>query len=318
MSVENVQRRQLKGNVMTYNGASPDDRAFQISAHNQSRHVAQPHSGQRRLCLESLERRDLLAGIPIISEFMAKNDGFFEDGDGNAPDWIEIQNVGDQTLDLAGYHLTDKPRNLTRWTFPNVTVEAGAYLVVFASGQETDDYVDAQGNLHTNFSLSSNGEYLALVDPHGMIVSQLGDSIYPAQHSNLSYGVAQKENWVLEQSDVFYWAPSDGMVDEVWNQPGFDALGHGFLQGKAALGYERGSLASIYSFQDEFTTPLPDESFSVYARIEFELQDVSDIHALSLRMRYDDGFIAYLNGVQVASANAPDTGGLDVASDKPP
>lgn len=142
--------------------------------------------------LETLENRHLLAGIPTITEFMAKNNGLYEDGDCRATDWIEIKNVGDEAVDLAGYRLTDTPRNLGRWTFPSVTVEPGAHLVVFASGQDTDAYVDSVGNLHTNFKLGANGEYLALSAPDGTILTQYGtsDTEYPAQRFNVSYGVA--------------------------------------------------------------------------------------------------------------------------------
>jgi hypothetical protein len=44
---------------------------------------------------------------------------------------------------------------------------------------------------------------------------------------------------------------------------------------------------------------------SVYLRVPFSLQDSSGVGALSLSMRYNDGFIAYLNGVEVARRNAP-------------
>src|SRR5205814_1947069 len=44
---------------------------------------------------------------------------------------------------------------------------------------------------------------------------------------------------------------------------------------------------------------------SAFIRIPFEVTDPSAIQFLTLRMKYDDGFIAYLNGSQVASANAP-------------
>ena len=46
------------------------------------------------------------------------------------------------------------------------------------------------------------------------------------------------------------------------------------------------------------------------ARFEFEMAAQSTLDALgalNLRMQYDDGFAAYLNGVKVASANAPDS-----------
>ena len=115
-----------------------------------------------KLGVETLEQRRLLAGVPMITEFMAQNNGFHEDGDCGAPDWIEIKNVGDEAIDLKGYRLTDQPSNPARWVFPSVTVEPSAHLLVFASGQVENDYVDAAGNLHTNFKLSANGEYLAL------------------------------------------------------------------------------------------------------------------------------------------------------------
>src|SRR5688500_19861072 len=38
------------------------------------------------------------------------------------------------------------------------------------------------------------------------------------------------------------------------------------------------------------------------------LHDALPISALTLRMRYDDGFIAYINGRLVANDNAPDPG----------
>lgn len=141
--------------------------------------------------MESLEQRCLLAGAATITEFMAKNDGFLEDGNGDTPDWIEIQNIGDAPLDLAGYRLTDDHNELSRWVFPQVIVDPGGLIVVFASGQETNDYQDAQGNYHTNFKLASDGEYLALVAPDGTILSEYGsgDANYAPQTSNVSYGI---------------------------------------------------------------------------------------------------------------------------------
>src|SRR5690606_11446062 len=44
---------------------------------------------------------------------------------------------------------------------------------------------------------------------------------------------------------------------------------------------------------------------SVYQRIEFNVVDPATLGALWLDMQYNDGFVAYLNGSKVASANAP-------------
>jgi hypothetical protein len=53
---------------------------------------------------------------------------------------------------------------------------------------------------------------------------------------------------------------------------------------------------------------------SAYARFPFTLSRASDITQLTLRMRYDDGFAAYVNGAPVASANAPETLAWDSAA----
>ena len=48
---------------------------------------------------------------------------------------------------------------------------------------------------------------------------------------------------------------------------------------------------------------------SLWIRIEFTLEEeyVGVFNSLTLRMQYEDGFVAYLNGEKVASRNAPDT-----------
>ena len=77
----------------------------------------------------------VFAAEPIISEFMPDNARVLADEDGHFSDWIEIHNPGDSAINLAGYYLTDDPQLLTKWRFPSVSLPAGGYLVVFASGK---------------------------------------------------------------------------------------------------------------------------------------------------------------------------------------
>jgi hypothetical protein len=126
-----------------------------------------------------------ILGAPQITEFMADNETGLRDEDGQFSDWIEIHNPDATPLSLAGYHLTDNPGNLNKWSFPAVTINPGAYLVVFASSKNR---INPAGQLHTDFSLSSSGEFLALVSPNGTtIVSSFGPR-YPEQFMNESYG----------------------------------------------------------------------------------------------------------------------------------
>lgn len=75
---------------------------------------------------------------PIISEFMAQNNTGLRDENLNAVDWIEIHNPDAKDIDLAGYALTDSKDDLEKWKFPAVTIPAGGYLLVFASGIERE------------------------------------------------------------------------------------------------------------------------------------------------------------------------------------
>ena len=46
-------------------------------------------------------------------------------------------------------------------------------------------------------------------------------------------------------------------------------------------------------------------STSLYSRITFNAANLASLTSLTLRMQYDSGYVAYLNGVEIASRNAP-------------
>ena len=129
---------------------------------------------------EQLEPRLMLAAQPIISEFMASNNGSIQDGFGKHSDWIELTNAGDTPVNLQGYYLSDSVSNLTKWSFPASTIlNPGQYLIVFASGNNT---VDPLGYYHTNYKLDADGEHVVLAAPDQTILSQFSTdgSSYPA------------------------------------------------------------------------------------------------------------------------------------------
>ena len=119
-----------------------------------------------------------------INEFIALNESTLADEDGTYADWIELYNEGTADQSLAGWCLTDDPAEPGKWIFPDVTLPAGGYLLVFASGK--DRHI-AGYELHTGFSLDGDGEYLALVSPAGNPVSAF-DPAFPIQQTDLSYG----------------------------------------------------------------------------------------------------------------------------------
>ncbi len=138
-------------------------------------------------------------GSARINEFMASNATIIDSNIGpdiTSPDWIEIHNPNSEDVNLAGWYLTDSAGNLDKWPLPNVTMGPDEYLLVFASNQDANDYVDPNGYYHTNFNLDEKGEYLALVDPNGIVVQEFNDYEYnagkfgfPPQRTDVSYGI---------------------------------------------------------------------------------------------------------------------------------
>ena len=122
-----------------------------------------------------------LAQTPIITEFMASNDQVLLAGRGESSDWIEIHNPHEIAIALGGYLLRDDD---TDWPFPEVSLGAEEFLVIFASGAGEND---PEGSLHTSFGLAKDGESIALVNPIGEIVSSFMD--VPPQRTDISYGL---------------------------------------------------------------------------------------------------------------------------------
>ena len=142
---------------------------------------------RRRLGLEPLESRLLLADGPLITELMAANQGGLRDDDRDSSDWIELHNPTAQAVDLEGWYLTDRADELTRWQLPAVGLAPGQYLVVFASGK---DRTDPKAALHANFKLDADGEFLAMVRPDGISIGCQFAPGFPAQRADISYGLA--------------------------------------------------------------------------------------------------------------------------------
>ncbi|MDB4393530.1 lamin tail domain-containing protein [bacterium] len=134
---------------------------------------------------------DVDPSTPRINEFSADTaaDGLLDE-DGDTEDWIEIYNPGPNAADLSTFYLTDDITALSKWAIPAVVMQPDTYLIIFASGK---DRAVAGNELHTNFRLSANGEYLALTRDDGsggFTVAGEFSPVYPSQEEGFSYGFA--------------------------------------------------------------------------------------------------------------------------------
>jgi len=238
----------------------------------------------------------LPAAGPRINEFMAANSHTLVDEDGDRSDWIEIHNPDPTPVNLNGWHLSNQSTNLTQWIFPNVTVPANSYLLVFASGK--DRRVVGQP-LHTNFRLSDAGEFLALVQPDGTTVAHSLNP-FPAQSPDISYGLGLNiiyETLLAEGAPAKALIPVDGALGLAWTQLGFDDSA--WLSGTTGIGYDYPGYVGLD------VGAMYNVNQTVYARVPFTVTNPAAYQFLTLRLRYEDGVIVWLNGTQIIADNAP-------------
>ena len=242
----------------------------------------------------------------IISEFMAINGSKAPleprellDEDGDSSDWIEIYNPTNAAINLEGWYLTDEANNLTRWRLPSVLIQPGQFKIVFASGKDRDDPDD---ELHTSFKLTGSTGFLALIKPDGETIEHAYE--YPQQFGNFSYGLSNSmanlatETTLIEESaSATALIPTDDSLGLSWTEPSFDDSQ--WRSGSTGVGYDYTGLVGLN------VSAMRNVNQTVYIRIPFIVENVSVIDELTLRMKYEDGFVAYLNGRELGSDNSP-------------
>ena len=189
-------------------------------------------------------------GLPetvIINEVSSSN-STFDDEDGDSPDWIELYNNSDSTVDLTGWSISDDSLLPAKWVFPATSMAPNSYLRIWASDKDR----------------AGSGTYKTLVTK--------GDAFrYIIPSSNPS------NSWI-----------NQGFNDSSWQQ------------GVGGFGYKNNGVIN------NITTTVPSGTNSVYVRKSFTVNDLAIMDQLLLDIDYDDGFVAYINGVEVARANMVD------------
>lgn len=261
---------------------------------------------KRRIAeIDQLESRRLLA--VVINEILAGNGAGIRDVDGDRSDWIELHNNGIAPVDIGGYYLTDDSALLTKWQFPATILPAGGYLLVFAS--DKNRAVSGQ-ELHTNFKLTGAGEYLALVDSNGTTVLD-SHNPFPNQKDDVSYGPGTStsstanETLVGASTTVKAISPTaeNAAVDDNWRNIVFDDST--WAAGTRSVGFDRDGTNDFgpYIGLNLNTTQMPDTRFSSYIRFPFNISNPQQLTSLTMNLRFDDGFIAYLNGREILRRN---------------
>jgi len=176
----------------------------------------------------------------LLNEFCPVNQEF-KDEFNKSPDWIELYNKGNNTLNLSGMKISDRPDFEEAWQFENVEIAPQSHLLLFASGKDRKDIFSYQTIIQ------------------------------------------ESDNWK-------YYIPSVN-IGSSWRN--YDYADNSWSSGISGFGYG----------DSDDNTIIPNGTRAVFLRKKFEVSDLSELKEVLLHVDYDDAFIAYINGVEVARAN---------------
>ncbi len=149
-------------------------------------------------------------------------------------DWIELYNNDNSAKDIGGYYLSDDVNNSRKWKIPSGTmIGSKDYLLIWADKEDT--------GLHTNFSLSADGEIVTLSDLNGNIV----DSVeFDKQRSDVSCSKINDKIYYMKPTP----ANANGIAHgELWSskKPDF-SLQSGFYDGTQTIELTQKKQGAIY------------------------------------------------------------------------
>lgn len=104
-----------------------------------------------------------LAGKLVINEICSSNKTIQADKKGEYPDWLEIMNTSDETVQLDGIGLSKNEEEPYSLTMPKMTLAPGTFLIVFCNKNEKAGLHDS--NVYAPFNIGADGETLYLTAP---------------------------------------------------------------------------------------------------------------------------------------------------------
>ena len=197
-----------------------------------------------------------------------------------ASDWVEIYNSTGSAVSLAGYGISNNPKNPAKWVFPDISIEPGEYLLLYATGSADKAQ---KKNLKLNFNISSTGETLFFFDPNGKLIDKLSAG---RMKSGQSYGRDGSDN-------RFYYAePTPGAqngkgYEGITQLPAFSVT-PGIYDNAVTVAITAGEGETI-RYTTDCTTP--NASSEVYSG-ELSISKNSVIRAAAFRDGYLSGDVA--------------------------
>jgi hypothetical protein len=252
-----------------------------------------------------------------INEWLANGEVLFED------DFVELYNPHPQPVSLGGMYMTDDPiMQPNKHRIPDLSFIPPQGFGVFQVNDGNDP-------AELDFKLSADGEMIGLFDAQLNLIDQV---LYGPQTTDVSNGRAPDGNTdfqffelptpgvansydnievitttlVPEDADKYAFVPtSPNDVGETWNSDiNFDdSAWMPCIGAPGGIGYEANS-----GYETMITLNVLDAMYgqytTCYVRIPFtvDANELGEYTGMALKLRYDDGCIVYLNGVEITEA----------------
>lgn len=197
-----------------------------------------------------------------------------------ASDWVELHNSTGSAVSLAGYGISNNPKNPAKWVFPDISIEPGEYLLLYATGSADKAQ---KKNLKLNFCISSTGEALFFFDPNGKLIDKLSAG---RMRSGQSYGRDGSDNRYY-YADPTPGAQNDKGYEGITQLPAFSVT-PGIYDNAVTVAITAGEGETI-RYTTDCTTP--NASSEVYSG-ELSISKNSVIRAAAFRDGYLSGDVA--------------------------
>jgi hypothetical protein len=175
--------------------------------------------------------------------------------------------------------------------------------------EDTPDWIELYNAGRTAVSLDHYGLSDQAANPYRWVFPKM---VLPAGEFLLVYASGKDRrvgagHWetVVSWGDPWRYRANRSAVPDGWREPGFDA--GGWTNGPSGIGYG----------DDDDATVIP-KCVSVSMRATFTVDDPSLVRGICLQIDYDDGFCAWLNGVEIARANLGIPGSPELQWDERP
>ena len=165
---------------------------------------------------------------------------------------------------------------------------------VYDEDGDTPDWIELYSSGDNNINLNGYGITDDPTEPYKWTFPVV--DIFPQDHLILFASGKDRQEWVAHWETIIDWGHNwnyflgNNPPPDSWNQQSFNDAG--WASGPSGFGY---------GDNDDATEISP--VISLFVRREFLVSDIESVLKILLHVDYDDAFVAYINGGEIARAN---------------